>query len=525
VNLEKVSAATIKAWWFDPRSGQATPIGEFPGSGRREFTSPNPGEDIDWVLVLDDASKGYPPPGSATGKSAENWPGFRGPGGQGHSSEVELPLEWNEKKNVAWVAAIPGEGWSSPIVWNDRVFVTTAADGGKSCRVLALDRRKGGILWDKEVFQQKPGHKQDKNSHATPTPVTDGRLVYTLFGDGSFASLSFDGAVVWTHREVEFYGEHGLGASPLLHGDLLIMPFDGSSSGPDPKVGWQTPWDQSFILALDKRTGKERWRGKRGLSRIAHVSPVIIRAGGRDEILSCAGDAIQGFDPATGERLWNIFSEGEGVVPTPAFGGGLIFTASGFGSPAIRAVRPGGRGDITGTHIAWEQRRGVPKMSSLLHVEPHLYSVGDNGVVFCYREDDGKVVWQERVGGAFSASPVFAAGRIYLLDEEGKTTVLAPGPRFEVLARNTLEGRCQASMAVSGGGSSSGRTGSCGVSAVRARHPRDEVERRLRAAPSRTSRASRNRARTCTPSRPSGCLRRPRPRACGFLPPGPSDRS
>ncbi len=382
---------------------------------------------------------------------AEDWPGFRGPGRQGHSSETNLPLKWDATTNIAWKAEIPGEAWSSPIVWDDRVFVTTATDGGASCRVLAFDRLTGQLQWNTEVVRQSPGHKQEKNSYATPTPTTEGELVYAIFGDGSIAAVKFDGDVVWTNRDVTFYSQHGLGASPLLYHDLLIMPFDGSSDGPDHKVGWQTPWDNSFILAVEKQNGNERWRGSRGLSRIAHVSPMLVNVNGHDELVSCAGDAIQGFSPLTGERLWHVFSEGEGVVPSPAVGGGLLFTASGFGAATLRTIRLGGRGDVAETHTAWEQRKGTPSQSSLLYEEPYLYAVGEQGVVMCYRAEDGEVVWQGRVEGSYCSSPVFADGRIYLLSEQGETTVLAPGDKFQVLATNRLGEKCQASMAVSQG--------------------------------------------------------------------------
>jgi outer membrane protein assembly factor BamB len=382
---------------------------------------------------------------------AENWPSFRGPTGQGHSSETPLPLTWTSDEKIAWKAEVPGESWSSPIVWEDHVFITTAPDGGASCRILAFDRTSGDLVWNTEVFRQTPGHKQAKNSYASPTPATDGELVYAVFGDGSFAAVEFDGDVAWRNRDIKFFSEHGLGASPVLYQDLVIMPFDGSSAGPDTKVGWQTPWDKALILALDKQNGEARWRGSRGLSRIAHVSPIVVNVNGRDELVSCAGDAIQGFDLATGERLWHVYSEGEGVVPSPVVGDGLLFTASGFGATTLRAVRLGGRGDVTETHVAWEERKGTPSQSSLLYVEPFLYAVTDQGIVTCYRGASGDVVWQERVDGSYCSSPVYADGRIYLLSEQGETIVLATGERFEVLARNPLGEKCQASMAVSQG--------------------------------------------------------------------------
>jgi outer membrane protein assembly factor BamB len=377
---------------------------------------------------------------------SENWPRFRGPTGQGISTETGLPLEWNGSNGIKWRAEIPGEGWSSPIVWNDRVFVTTATDGGTSCRVLCLDRASGQELWNTEVFQQTPKRKEGKNSYATPTPVTDGESVFAVFGDGSFAALDFGGKLLWTHRDVKFYSQHGLGASPILHGDLLIMPFDGSSEGDDKSVGWQKPWDQSFILALDKRTGKERWRAQRGMSRIAHGTPLVVKIDGRDVLLSNAGDVVQGFDPATGERLWSVRAQGEGVVPSLSFGDGLVFSSSGFEKSTIRGIRPG-----TEPQIAWEQTKGVPKMSSFIYANGHLFSVSDGGVAMCQKGDTGAIIWQERIGGAHSASPVLAEGRIYFQAEGGETIVIDAAPQLRVLARNKLPGRFQASTAVSQG--------------------------------------------------------------------------
>ena len=229
----------------------------------------------------------------------EDWPGFRGPTGQGISAEKGLPTDWSKTKNVAWSKKIPGEAWSSPIVWGDRVYVTTTTDGGASCRILALARLDGTIAWDVEVCRQKTLRKEGKNSYATPTPVTDGERVYAVYNDGSIAAVTVEGKPAWVNHDVNYYSQHGLGNSPILYRDTLIMAFDGSSDGPEKGVGWQTPWDRAVILALDKKTGKEKWRGKRGPSRIAHTTPIVVTVGGRDELISTAGDVIQGFDPAT----------------------------------------------------------------------------------------------------------------------------------------------------------------------------------------------------------------------------------
>ncbi len=393
--------------------------------------------------------------------SADNWPRFRGPTGQGLSAEKDLPLKWGPDTNVAWKTPLPGLGWSSPIIWEDRIFVTTATDEGASCRVLCLERDSGRIRWNKEVFRQVPVRKERKNSHATPTPVTDGKHIYCVFSGGSFAALTFDGETVWTNHEVKFYSRHGLGASPVLHRNLLIMPFDGSKrvavagKWPDntveEKTGWRIPWDKSFIVALDTASGKRMWTARRGMSRIAHVTPLILEIDGEPQLVSVAGDVIQGFKPDTGERIWTIASEGEGVTPGIVMGDGLIFTVSGFMNNTIRTVRTGAKGNATDTHIAWETRKGVPRQASLLYVKPFLYAVADNGIVTCYRGASGEVVWQGRIGGRHCASPVHADGRIYFLSEEGETAVLQAGAEFKILAKNSISEKCQASIAISGG--------------------------------------------------------------------------
>jgi outer membrane protein assembly factor BamB len=380
---------------------------------------------------------------------AENWPGFRGPTRQGISHEADVPIEWSADSNVVWKTEVPGEGWSSPIVFDDRVFVTTATDEGASFRLVCLDRLAGTVLWNKEVLRQKPGHKQRLNSYASSTPVTDGQRVYVLASDGSLAAVSMEGTIAWVNRDSEFYSEHGLAVSPILYRDLLIVALDGSSSGPDEKLGWQKPWDQAVILALDKNTGKVRWKGRRGASRIAHVTPQILSENGKDQLVSSAGDVVQGFDLKTGQRIWTVSSPGEGVVPSVVIGEGLIFTTSGFGEPAIRATRTGGKGDVTGTHIVWESADDVPKIPSMLYTKPFLFLITESGVAKCLKAATGEVMWRERLGERHSASPIWADGRIYFLSEKGKTTVVHVGPEFKVIARNELGEKCCASPAVS----------------------------------------------------------------------------
>jgi outer membrane protein assembly factor BamB len=372
---------------------------------------------------------------------------------RGHSAETNLPLKWSSTENIAWKTALPGEAWSSPIVWGDHIFVTTATDAGTSCRVIALQRKTGAILWDREVFKQTTRRKESRNSYATPTPATDGRLIYVCFGDGSFAALNFDGRVVWTNREYPFYGQHGLGTALLLHDGILVMARDGSSDGEDKKIGWQTPWDKSYVVALDARTGKERWKAARGLSRISHGTPAVWKSpDGRMQVVSEAGDVLQGFDLKTGARLWSSEAVGEGKVPSVVLGDGLAFTAGGWGGKeSVKAFRLGGAGDLKESNLVWEQRKGMPKVPSMIYLKPYLFAITDGGVATCMKAETGELLWQQRVGGNFSASPVAAEGRIYFVGDDGETTVIKAAPEFTVLARNPLSESVQASPAISQG--------------------------------------------------------------------------
>lgn len=389
---------------------------------------------------------------AAVQMSAENWPQFRGLNGQGNSAERSLPLRWTATENVRWKTSIPGDSWSSPIVWNDRIFLTTATESGTSCRVLSLERRTGRVLWDKEVFKQIPRRKEARNTYATPTPATDGKRVVACFGDGSFACLSFAGEVIWVNRDFSFYGQHGLGSSPVLYRDLIVMARDGSSDGDNKKLGWQIPWDRSRVIALDLKTGKERWQGSRGMSRISHGTPVIWEHDGKAEIVSEAGDVVQGFDLRTGERLWSNEVLGEGKVPSTLIGEGMVFTAGGWGGrESIKAFKLGGKGDLKESHLVWEQKKGMPKVPSMLYVKPYLFAITDGGVASCLKASTGELIWQERVGGNMSATPFAAPGRIYFVDDNGLTTVVEAGPQFRVLSKNPLGEKVQASLAASHG--------------------------------------------------------------------------
>jgi outer membrane protein assembly factor BamB len=382
---------------------------------------------------------------------AENWPGFRGPGRQGISGETKVPISWSATDNIAWKTAIEGRGWSSPIVFGDRVFVTTATEEGQSYRLICLDRKTGAILWNNEILRQKAAAGHANNTFATATPVTDGTAVFVLAADGTLAAVSFEGKVLWKYQEFEYFSEHGLGMSPILYNDMLIVALDHTNPGSNNKPGLYDPWDKAVILALDKQSGQVRWKGKRGMSRVGYAVPGVLKVGDADQLISPAGDVVQGFDLKSGQLIWTATNPGYSTVPSVVIGEGLVFACSGFVDGVLRAVRPDGKGDVTQTHIAWETKDDVPRIPSLLYVRPNLYSLSETGVLRCLEAATGKDVWRQRIGGKFSASPVWADGKLYLLSESGKTIVAEAAPQYKLLAQNELNEKCCASPAISQG--------------------------------------------------------------------------
>ena len=378
---------------------------------------------------------------AAVGSSAQtdDWPEFRGPTAQGHAVDSNVPLEWSETRNVLWKTAVPGRGWSSPVVQNGRVWLTTsvAERGGASLRALAFDVDTGREVVNVEVFRLGDADLLNpKNSHASPTPIVDGDRVYVHFGASGTAALSTAGNVIWKTR-FPYQSQHGNGGSPVLYKDLLIISCDGS--------------DQAFVIALDKATGKTRWKTSRRYPfDQAYSTPLVIRVGERDEVVSVGAYRAAAYEPESGKEIWRVsYDDGFSNVPRPVYGHGLVFIATGFQEPSLLAVRTDGTGDVTRSHIAWTMRRGAPYTPSPLLVGDELYVVSDLGIVSCLDARTGAVNWQQRIGGNHSASPTFAAGRIYFLSEEGVATVIAPGKTFVKLATNELDGATLASMAVS----------------------------------------------------------------------------
>jgi len=382
----------------------------------------------------------------ASDASARQWPEFRGPGGQGHSDEKGLPLDWSESRNVMWKTAVPGLGWSSPVVSGGRVWLTSAVEiregnrgRGTSLRALAFDMASGKEVVNVEVFRiDRSGLLNPKNSHASPTPILDGDRVYVHFGADGTAALDTAGAVVWKTR-LPYQSQHGNGGSPAIYRDLLIINCDGNG-GPD----------DAFVVALDKNTGKTKWKTwRRQPSDQAYTTPLVIRAGDRDLVISIGAYRAAAYDPSNGKEIWRVaYDQGFSNVPRPVFGHGLVFIATGFQQPTLIAVRPDGSGDVTRSHIAWTLTRAAPYTPTPILVGDELFVVNDRGIASCLDAKSGAIHWQQRLDGNFSASPVYADGRIYFLSEEGVATVLTPGKTFKRLSVSQLDGTILASMAV-----------------------------------------------------------------------------
>jgi outer membrane protein assembly factor BamB len=370
-------------------------------------------------------------------------------------------------KNIAWKAPIQGLGWSSPVINGDQVWLTTAvelplppkpekpaepapaADADKpaakpeevyapiSLRAVCYDRNSGKVLYDVEVFHiENPGRIHKKNSHASPTPVLEGDRLYLHYGKHGTACITTAGEIVWKTRELVYEHRHGPGGSPVVYKDLLLLSCDGT--------------DVQYVVGLDKATGKIRWKTSRE-GRMAYTTPLLVDVDGKIQLISSGGDAVMGYEPETGKELWQCKYDGYSLVPRPVIGHGMVYICTGYDNPGLIAVRLGGTGDVTETHLAWEIKKTyAPRNASPILVGDQLYIASDNGILSCVDAKTGEIVWQERLGGNFSASPLLVDGRIYLLDEDGKTTVIKPGKQFEKLAENLIDARTLASFSVAG---------------------------------------------------------------------------
>jgi outer membrane protein assembly factor BamB len=361
---------------------------------------------------------------------AGQWHRPRGPSGQGNAIGGKPPVEWSETKNIVWKTPLPGEGNSSPTLWNDRIFLTTAGDQGIVRSLMCFDKRSGKLLWRHDV-QASPVEKsiRGENGWASSTPLVDGRRVYVFLGNAGLLACDLDGKQLWKTDLGRFDGMHGPGATPVLYRDLVILVQDQNTGG-------------SRTVAQDQSTGAVRWKRDRP-NAMGWCTPVVLTIDGRDELIFTSNKKLVSLDPAEGKDLWSLDGPTEEPVPSIVYDGGLLFCTSGRNGPTL-AVAPGA-GRAT---LVWSSPRGGPHVPSPLVLGGAIYLLNDRGIVSCLDAKDGSTIYQQRLKGKFYASPVSAGELIYLTNEDGETTVIRSGRKFDVVAVNRLEGPMRASFAV-----------------------------------------------------------------------------
>lgn len=383
--------------------------------------------------------------------ASENWPQFRGPNGDGLAESTKLPRTWSEKENILWKTPIHGKAWSSPVIWGEQVWLSTATEDGKRLSAVCVDKKNGKILHDLLLFEvAKPQFCIPYNSYASSTPAIEEGRVYIHFGSPGTACLDTKtGKKLWERTDIECDHFRGAGSSPVIHGDKLLLTFDGA--------------DKQFVMALDKKTGSTLWRKDRDIKyapskdgdiKKAYSTPTLIEVDGKVQMISPAAEATIAYDAANGDELWRVVHGGMNEACRPVVGHGLVFLTSGH-TKNLLAVKQG-KGDLS-KEVAWRTNRGVPTRPSMTLKGDLLFLLSDDGIASCLNAKTGEQHWQERVGGkAFSASPILANGYLYCTDEGGKdgslgkTYVINAAKDYKLVATNELEYGCMASPAVSG---------------------------------------------------------------------------
>jgi len=408
--------------------------------------------------------------------AADNWPRFRGADGSGISTAKNLPDTWAPDKNILWKIALPGRGHSSPVVWGDRIFLTADIEGDvipdakpvrhdrkgevwihpdstsgnrkHTLKVLAIDTNSGKIVWERTSYEgQVVDDRHRKNTYASPTPVTDGKLVYAFFEAEGLYAYDFEGQLAWTWKvERGKIAKMGLGpgTSPVLHDGLLYLQCDNEDGGPG----------ISFVVALDAKTGKEVWKVQRD-HRKTHATPLIVKRGNVTELVTNGWETIISYDATTGKELWRTKGVGGWAIPSPVANGEMVFLASGYPAKTAIGVKLGGSGDLDGTeHVAWTYKKGTAYVTSPILYGDHLYLVSDKGMVTCMVAKTGEVLYDNGrvpVPASFSASAIAFDGKLFLTSEDGDTFVVKAGPEFAVLGTNSVGEPVLASPAIAGG--------------------------------------------------------------------------
>lgn len=394
------------------------------------------------VVLLLGLSLGSPRAPAAT--VVEEWPGWRGPRGDGSSLETGVPTDWDGPtgRNIRWKTPIPGVGHASPIVWGDRVFVVSCRESEWQRLLICLDRPSGRILWEREVLRAPLERKHRLNSHASSTPATDGRSVYVTFLDQNeivVAAYDFDGRRRWLVRPGEFASMHGFCSSPVLFERLVIV--NGDHDG------------DAYLVALDRDSGKTVWKTPRENKTHSYCVPIIRQIDGRPQMILSGSKCVASYDPRDGSRHWIIDGPTDQFVASLVYNGELLFMTAGFPEFHMLAIRPDGRGNVTDTHVVWRTTKGCSYVPSPIVGGGGKYFlvVSDGGIASCFVASTGERLWMERIGPHYSASPIEVEGLIHFLSDRGVTKIVRPGPQFDLVAENELGEDCYASPAVSRG--------------------------------------------------------------------------
>ncbi|MGE5611601.1 MAG: PQQ-binding-like beta-propeller repeat protein [Bacillota bacterium] len=369
-----------------------------------------------------------------------SWPQWRGPRGDGHSSETNLPLRWSPTDNIAWKTPIPGKGHSSPIVFADRLFLTTCVEEKKERKLLCLSRLDGKLLWERTVFTASLEGKHSLNNFASATPATDGSRVFVAFLQSPNIQLvcyDFDGNELWRRSPGKFRSMHGWASSPILYKDLVILNCDQDAP--------------AFIVAYERATGIERWRIDRPNRIRSYCNPLIVEAAGKMQMVLTGSRCTASYDPDTGKQHWIIDGPTEQFVASPVYTDGTFFITGGFPTFHILGIRPDGTGDVTNTHVLWHHTQGASYVPSPIAFDKYFVVVSDEGLATCLEAKTGKALWSHRLGQHHRPSPVYADGRLYFLADNGDTFVLQASLTFQLLATNSLHEDCYASPAISHG--------------------------------------------------------------------------
>lgn len=372
---------------------------------------------------------------AAAEAAEESWWQFLGPKGNGHTASIDLPTHWTDHENVAWKTAIHDRGWSSPVITESQIWITTATADGHKLFAMCVDKKSGEVIHDLHLFDiENPQKITNANTYATPTPVVKEGRVFVHFGTYGTACLSTTtGRQLWTRRDLNCDHEANAGpaSSPTIIGDNLVVHVDGR--------------DVQYIIALDTETGNTVWKTNRSYDlsdvavnqRKAYSMPGTGPRGDGIQLISPVAQGVFSYDP-NGKELWKVRHKGWSVFPRPVTGHGLVFTIVDRDHPELWAIRHDGSGDVTETHIAWKETRSMPARCTPLLVDNLLYLVNRGGIITCLEAKNGEVVWKERLAGQYSATPVFAQDRIYLFNEDAVCTIIRPGREFRVMSASSL---------------------------------------------------------------------------------------